>query len=120
MCSLCWLVSVERRAAFAATTALNLQPKAVRSWVDSSGFGTLHIAPGKPWQNGFAESFHSRLRDGFLECEDFDNKRQAQEAGNVWRLEYNAERMHSLWRMRNAFAICGEMPSARAATGWGV
>ena len=28
-------------------------------------------------------------------------------------------RMHSLWWLRDTFAICGEMPSARAAIGWG-
>ncbi|MDE2506179.1 MAG: transposase family protein [Planctomycetota bacterium] len=44
----------------------------VQSWAAASGFGTLYIAPGSPWQNGFAESFHSRLRDEFLEREEFD------------------------------------------------
>lgn len=27
---------------------------------------TLYIEPGSPWENGYAESFHSRLRDEFL------------------------------------------------------
>ena len=39
-----------------------------------SGSGTLYVAPGSPWQNGFAESFHSRLRDEFLEREEFENE----------------------------------------------
>ena len=69
--------------------------EAVREWVEASGFGTLYIAPGSPWQNGFAESFHSRLRDEFLERESFDDVRQAQEAGNLWRVEYNTQRPHS-------------------------
>ncbi len=27
---------------------------------------TLYIAPGSPWENGYAESFHSRLGDEFF------------------------------------------------------
>ena len=34
---------------------------------------TLYIAPGSPWENGYAESFHSRLRDEFLALEVFEN-----------------------------------------------
>ena len=34
---------------------------------------TLYIAPGSPWENGYAESFHSRLRDEFLAIEVFEN-----------------------------------------------
>jgi transposase InsO family protein len=69
--------------------------EAVRKWVERSGFETLYIAPGSPWQNGYAESFHSRLRDEFLEREEFDNEPQAQEAGSLWKEEYNTERPHS-------------------------
>ena len=41
--------------------------EAVRSYLKASGSGTLYVAPASPWQNGFAESFHSKLRDEFLE-----------------------------------------------------
>jgi transposase InsO family protein len=67
----------------------------VREWIEASGFGTLYIAPGKPWQNGYAESFHSRLRDEFLERESFEDVVQAQEAAELWRVEYNTQRPHS-------------------------
>jgi hypothetical protein len=33
------------------------------------GVHTLYIEPGAPWQNGYAESFHSRFRDEFLATE---------------------------------------------------
>ena len=33
----------------------------------------LYIEPGAPWQNGFAESFFSRLRDELLNVEEFMN-----------------------------------------------
>ena len=38
----------------------------VRSWLEETGSGTLYVAPGSPWQNGYAESFHSKVRDEFL------------------------------------------------------
>jgi putative transposase len=69
--------------------------EAVRSWLEGSHSGTLYIAPGSPWQNGFAESFHSRLRDEFLECEEFESEAQAQALGDLWKEEYNTERPHS-------------------------
>src|SRR3954470_18439792 len=45
--------------------------EAVRSYLGTSGSGTLYVAPGSPWQNGYAESFHSKLRDEFLDLEEF-------------------------------------------------
>ena len=40
--------------------------KSVRQWLSSIGVQTLYIEPGSPWENGYAEGFHSRLRDEFL------------------------------------------------------
>ena len=39
---------------------------AIRTWLARVGVETLYIEPGSPWENGYAESFHSRLRDEFL------------------------------------------------------
>ncbi len=39
---------------------------ALRHWLDRVGVETLYIEPGSPWENGYAESFHSRFRDEFL------------------------------------------------------
>ena len=36
---------------------------ALRTWCKNSGTTTAYIEPGSPWQNGYAESFNSRLRD---------------------------------------------------------
>ena len=44
---------------------------------------TLYIAPASPWQNGYAESFHSKLRDEFLNLEEFENEPQAQALGDA-------------------------------------
>jgi putative transposase len=54
-----------------------------------------YIEPGKPWQNGFAESFHSRLRDEFLDGEIFYGVKEAQVRLSSWRRYFNEERLHS-------------------------
>ena len=41
--------------------------KALADWLPSIGTEPIPVAPGSPWQNGFVESFHGRLRDEFLE-----------------------------------------------------
>ena len=45
----------------------------MRSWLEATGSGTLYVAPASPWQNGYAESFHSKLRDEFLDREEFES-----------------------------------------------
>jgi putative transposase len=69
--------------------------QAVQSWLEATGSGALYVAPASPWQNGYAESFHSKLRDEFLNLEDFENQVQAQAMGVLWKEEYNTERPHS-------------------------
>ena len=69
--------------------------EAVRSWLEATGSGALYVAPASPWQNGDAESFHSKLRDEFLDREDFESEAQAQALGTLWKGEYNTERPHS-------------------------
>jgi putative transposase len=69
--------------------------EAVRSYLEAAGSGTLYVAPGSPWQNGFAESFHSKLRDEFLELEEFESVPQAQALAVLWKEDYNTQRPHS-------------------------
>ncbi len=69
--------------------------EAVRSWLEATGSGALYVAPASPWQNGYAESFHSKVRDEFLNLEDFESEAQAQALGTLWKEEYNTERPHS-------------------------
>ena len=42
-----------------------------RKWLADTGAKTLYIEPGSPWENGFCESFNSKLRDEFLNGEIF-------------------------------------------------
>jgi putative transposase len=43
-----------------------LTSNTVLAWTDESKVGWHYIAPGKPMQNAFVESFNGRLRDEFL------------------------------------------------------
>ena len=69
--------------------------QAIRSWLESAGIGTLYIAPASPWENGYAESFHSRLRDELLNAELFADLREAKALAASWQNEYNHRRPHS-------------------------
>lgn len=64
-------------------------------WLAVQAIGTRFIQPGKPWQNGFAESFHSRLREECLNQEVFYSARHAQVVLDGYRAFYNARRPHS-------------------------
>jgi putative transposase len=69
--------------------------RALMEWLAQSGAGTIHIEPGKPWQNGFEESFHGSLRDECLSMESFWSVKHAQVVAERWRVDYNEERPHS-------------------------
>lgn len=68
---------------------------AIRRWLAYAGVETLYIEPGSPWENGYAESFNSRLRDELLDREEFENLCDARAYGTRYRLEYNHRRPHS-------------------------
>ncbi|QDV11465.1 Integrase core domain protein [Rosistilla oblonga] len=59
--------------------------KAIQDWLAPLEVATLYIEPGSPWQNGYAESFHSRLRDELLNMEEFDSVRHARAHASAWR-----------------------------------
>ena len=69
--------------------------RALRRHLAQAGVGTLYIAPGAPWENGYAESFHSRLRDELLAREEFASLGEAKALAAAWRAEYNHRRPHS-------------------------
>src|SRR5205814_2836272 len=67
---------------------------AVRAWLKRSEVGALYIAPGSPWENAYAESYHARLRDELLDREEFGSLIEARALLEIWRLEYNGQRPH--------------------------
>ena len=73
---------------------------ALRSLCHRQGINPAYIDPGKPWHRvptgrRFAESFHSRLRDEFLDGEVFLSVQDAQTRLELWRRDWNEERLHS-------------------------
>jgi transposase InsO family protein len=69
--------------------------KAVREWITAVGAKTAYIEPGSPWENGYCESFNSKLRDELLRGEIFYTLKEAQIVIESWRRHYNTVRPHS-------------------------
>jgi transposase InsO family protein len=63
--------------------------------LEQMGTKTLQIAPGQPWENGYAASCNGRFRDECLKGEVFWNEQQAQVVVEDWRKWYEEERPHS-------------------------
>jgi transposase InsO family protein len=72
-----------------------LASMAIQKWTHASGVAWHYIAPGKPQQNAFAESFIGRLRDECLKETLFVSLPQARTVLNAWRADYNRVRPHS-------------------------
>jgi IS30 family transposase len=53
------------------------------------------IAPGKPMQNGFVESFNGRMRDELLNETLFFDLDHTRQAIGKWTADYNHQRPHS-------------------------
>ena len=69
--------------------------KAVRDWIAAVGAKTAYIMPGSPWENGYCESFNSKLRDELLNGEIFYTLQEARVIVEGWRRHYNTVRPHS-------------------------
>ena len=67
----------------------------LRKWLAKTGAKTLHIEPGSPWENGYCESFNSKLRDEFLNGEIFYSMKDLRVLAERWRVHYNTVRPHS-------------------------
>ena len=68
--------------------------RAIQRWTKQLSIETLYIAPGSPWENGYAESFHSRVRDEFLATEVFESLAAARKLTASWKEDYNHYRPH--------------------------
>lgn len=68
---------------------------AVMRWLRDQNIGPAFITPGSPWQNGYVESFHGKLRDECLNREWFRDAREARIVIEKWRYFYNHQRPHS-------------------------
>lgn len=67
----------------------------VGDWLEEKGVRRIFSEPGKPWQNGYIESFNGKLRDELLSQTYFNSLRHARAEIEIWRRYYNTERPHS-------------------------
>lgn len=67
----------------------------VGDWLEAKGIKRILSEPGKPWQNGYIESFNGKLRDELLSRNYFYSLREAKMEIEIWRREYNTKRPHS-------------------------
>jgi putative transposase len=68
---------------------------AILAWQEEREIEWHYIAPGKPMQNGFVESFNGRLRDECLNEHLFANLNEARQIIEEWRIDYNTNRPHT-------------------------
>ena len=72
-----------------------LVAKDLRQWLVNTGAKTLYIEPGSHWENGYCESFNSKLSDEFFNGEIFYSLKEVRVLAERWRLYYNTEKPHS-------------------------
>jgi putative transposase len=110
-----------------------LTSTAVLRWAEGRAVEWHYIAPGKPRQNAFVESFNGRLRDECLNEHVFASLAEARRLIEAWRDDYNRVPPHgslggrtpeefarhgarAMQRAEGAALLEGSAPSARCAT----
>lgn len=89
----------------------------VGAYLAMASAGVKYVAPGSPWENGYAESFHGKLRDELLNAELFADVMHARAHADHWRNDYNHRRPHSSLHYQTpaAFAAQCETGCSRVA-----
>jgi len=89
-----------------------LTSNAILEWAQQRKVGWHYIAPGKPQQNGFSESFNGKLRDELLNETLFRSLADARAKLEAWREDFNQVRPHSSLGYRTpaeyARVLCGQ------------
>lgn len=84
---------------------------AVLSWAQEAKVAWHFIAPGKPMQNGFCESFNGRMRDELLNETLFLGLDHAREKITAWLDDYNNRRPHSALAYQRPAAYAASLPA---------
>ena len=72
-----------------------LTSNAILTWQQEHAIEWHYIAPGKPMQNGYIESFNGRMRDELLNESLFLDLDQGRQIIAAWIADYNTMRPHS-------------------------
>jgi len=96
-----------------------LTSNAILQWADDHKVAWHYIAPGKPVQNAFAESFIGRLRDELLNETLFRSLAQTRDVLEAWRADYNNTRPHSRlgWMSPAIYAAARRSTALRSTDG---
>jgi putative transposase len=102
-------------AAIVSDNGTELTSNVMLRWADDHRVAWHYIAPGKPSQNAFIESFNGRLRDELLNETLFRSLPHVRAVLEAWRGDYNTERPHSRlgWLTPEAFAARQQAPSSQ-------
>lgn len=95
-----------------------LTSNAMLKWAEDNGVEWHYIAPGKPQQNGFMESFNGKLRDECLNEHVFSSLVEARRIIEAWRVDYNTVRPHRSLGQQTPAAYAAAACAGPAA-GWG-
>lgn len=91
-----------------------LSSNAILKWCVEHKVKWHDIAPGKPMQNGFVESFNGRMRDEFLNETLFRNLAHARDLIAAWVRNNNTERPHSALRYQTPAGFAQQLTTAIA------
>lgn len=91
-----------------------LTSNAVLAWCGDVGIEWHYVAPGRPTQNVFVESFNGRMRDELLNETLFFTIGQARTILARWVKDYNTERPHSSLGYATPAAFAAELEKQRA------
>lgn len=69
--------------------------EAVTDWLKKLDVGCAFVAPASPWENGYVETFHDKLRDELLSQELLFTLKEAKVAVFDWIDHYNHDRPHA-------------------------
>jgi putative transposase len=89
------IIARGRPAMIVSDNGTELTSTAILRWSQERQVEWHYIAPGKPQQNAFIESFNGRLRDELLNETLFGSLSHGREALAIWKNDYNTVRPHS-------------------------
>ena len=89
---------------------------AILSWTEGHRVEWHYIAPGKPMQNGYIESFNGRMRDELLNETLFLDLDQARQLIGAWVADYNTARPHSSLGYQTPAAYADKLTAPTGAT----
>ena len=89
-----------------------LTSNAILTFAAERGVEWHYIAPGKPMQNGFVESFNGRMRDELLNETMFRDMAHARSTILAWAADYNEERPHSALGYQTPRAFAADLFTA--------